>query len=172
MVGYEANGGFLTASPIPIGAHQLAPLPTRDTVIVHLAILGLSLREAKSIAQLLAELPQRFTASDRLNNFPTAISRRRLAALLDEGPPAIQRLFPALGDVAAIDTTDGVRITFTSGDIIHLRPSGNAPELRCYAEADTEARATALVREVLARLEDRREERRGTGVSTENTECI
>ena len=32
--------------------------------------------------------------------------------------------------------TDGLRITLTNGRIVHLRPSGNAPELRCYAEAE------------------------------------
>jgi len=36
----------------------------------------------------------------------------------------------------------GIRsVTFANGDIVHLRPSGNAPELRCYAEADTQERA-------------------------------
>jgi phosphomannomutase len=30
-----------------------------------------------------------------------------------------------------------LRITFDSGQIVHIRPSGNAPELRCYTEADT-----------------------------------
>ena len=42
------------------------------------------------------------------------------------------------GDVVKLDTTDGVRITLSGGDIVHLRPrpSGNAPELRCYTEPD------------------------------------
>ncbi len=29
--------------------------------------------------------------------------------------------------------------------VVHLRPSGNAPEFRCYAEAGSAARARALV---------------------------
>ena len=33
-------------------------------------------------------------------------------------------------------------MTFDSEEIIHLRPSGNAPELRCYTEAASGARAT------------------------------
>ena len=36
-----------------------------------------------------------------------------------------------------MDTTDGLRMTLADGRIVHLRPSGNAPELRCYAEADS-----------------------------------
>jgi phosphomannomutase len=48
------------------------------------------------------------------------------------------------GGVAKLDYTDGVRITFQNGDIAHLRPSGNADELRMYAVADTQARAEAI----------------------------
>ena len=46
---------------------------------------------------------------------------------------------------AGIDFTDGVRMRFEGGDIVHLRPSGNAPELRVYAEADRPDRAAELV---------------------------
>ena len=38
---------------------------------------------------------------------------------------------------------------FASGEILHLRPSGNAPQLRCYAVADERARAEALLHRVL-----------------------
>jgi len=54
-----------------------------------------------------------------------------------------------LGPVAAIDTTDGVRLTFASGEIAHLRPSGNAPELRVYTEADSLVRAWETNRQCL-----------------------
>ena len=56
------------------------------------------------------------------------------------------------GDVIAIDTTDGLRTSFATGEIVHLRPSGNAPELRCYAEAADEPRARALCDACLARI--------------------
>ena len=48
--------------------------------------------------------------------------------------------------------TDGLRATFANGDIVHLRPSGNAPELRCYAEADSAERAKLLCDACLARI--------------------
>lgn len=51
----------------------------------------------------------------------------------------------ACGTLKHIDQTDGLRMTFESGDIIHLRPSGNAPELRVYVEADTPERADTLL---------------------------
>ena len=44
-----------------------------------------------------------------------------------------------------IVTIDGVRIYFANGDIAHIRPSGNAPQLRLYACADTQARADEIV---------------------------
>ena len=34
---------------------------------------------------------------------------------------------------------------FDSGDIVHLRPSGNAPEFRCYVETDDKARSAELL---------------------------
>jgi phosphomannomutase len=49
--------------------------------------------------------------------------------------------FPA---IAAINYTDGVRIGFTNGDVAHMRPSGNADELRIYAVADSETRAAEI----------------------------
>jgi len=44
-----------------------------------------------------------------------------------------------------IDQTDGLRVEFNTGDIVHLRPSGNAPELRIYAESSSSEKAASLV---------------------------
>jgi phosphomannomutase len=46
-------------------------------------------------------------------------------------------------------SSSGLRITLADGRVAHLRPSGNAPELRCYAEARGADEAAALVRSVL-----------------------
>ena len=35
-------------------------------------------------------------------------------------------------------------MTFDSDEVVHLRPSGNAPEFRCYTEAATVDRAGEL----------------------------
>ena len=48
-------------------------------------------------------------------------------------------------DIARINVLDGVRIYFRNGDIAHIRPSGNAPQLRIYAVSDTQARADLIV---------------------------
>ncbi|TOP04262.1 hypothetical protein CGH23_23835, partial [Vibrio parahaemolyticus] len=49
--------------------------------------------------------------------------------------------------------TDGLRLTLSGADICHLRPSGNAPELRCYAEADSIQKAKMIVDQVLERVQ-------------------
>ena len=51
--------------------------------------------------------------------------------------------------VMSANTTDGLRLSLNDGCIIHLRPSGNAPEMRCYVEADDMVKAQALVEQVL-----------------------
>jgi len=151
VVGYEANGGFLIASEISSEGRILSPLPTRDAVVLHIAILLLSIQKQLPISQLVMELPQRFTHSDRLKEFPTERSRAILARLFtgDESRDrsSIETAFGRhFGRVASTDTTDGLRITFENQEIVHLRPSGNAPEFRCYNEADTEERAIEMNR--------------------------
>ncbi len=151
VVGYEANGGFLTATDFSF-AGRLPALPTRDALLVHLAVLLSARGQGISISRLLAALPQRFTASDRLEDFPTALSKERLGALAQGGPASIAEQFPNFGAVKAVSNVDGLRITFASEEVVHLRPSGNAPELRCYTEADSEARAVKLNEEALSVL--------------------
>lgn len=48
-------------------------------------------------------------------------------------------------EVVSIDETDGLRMTLSNGDIVHLRPSGNAPELRVYSESDDQVQSVSLV---------------------------
>ena len=140
VVGYEANGGFLTASDITVDGRTLPALP-----------------------RLVADLPQRFTASGRLKEFPTALSRAKLSELLrgdfTEAAQRIEAVFGThFGQVAALDNTDGLRITFHSGEVAHLRGSGNAPEFRCYNEADSEHRAAEMNRICLSLMDGWRRE--------------
>jgi len=43
-------------------------------------------------------------------------------------------------------------VTFANEEVIHLRPSGNAPEFRCYAEAATDERAWEITTRALAKI--------------------
>lgn len=146
-VGYEANGGFLLATDVEKNGKTLKPLPTRDAVLAILCALVAAKEHGKDIVALLASFPSRFTRSDRLAEIPTVQSREKIDALRENVVPELQELgfLAACGALQHVDQTDGLRMTFESGDIIHLRPSGNAPELRVYVEADTSERADALL---------------------------
>jgi phosphomannomutase len=49
-------------------------------------------------------------------------------------------------DIIRINTLDGIRCFFSNEDIAHIRPSGNAPQLRIYAHARSQKRADEIVR--------------------------
>ena len=157
VVGYEANGGFLLDSDLVAGGKKLRALPTRDAVIVILGILLLARQQHQKISELAASLPPRYTASDRIKNFATEKSRALLASF-DSGSEAADRsalenVFGGIcGQVAHLNRTDGLRMTFANEEIIHLRPSGNAPEFRCYAEAETDERAREITARALAKI--------------------
>lgn len=144
IVGYEANGGFLTNSDIPVGERALPALPTRDAVLPALAILLLAKAQGSKISELVNALPSRYTLSDRIQNFPKEESARILRGL--DGLDAINTMFGStMGEAVDVDRTDGVRITFARGHILHMRPSGNAPEFRCYAEAESPQRVGEVI---------------------------
>lgn len=154
VVGYEANGGFLIQTDLDLEGRRLAALPTRDAVIVLLSVLSLARQQGQTVSELAASLPRRFTASNRLRDFPPERSRALLERFNtgNEGTDrqTVEALFGSLcGPVAGLDRTDGLRILFANDEILHLRPSGNAPEFRCYAESDSAPRAQELTTRAL-----------------------
>jgi len=54
------------------------------------------------------------------------------------------------GTITRINVIDGVRFYFDSGEIAHIRPSGNAPQLRFYAVADSQQRVNQMVEQALS----------------------
>lgn len=154
VAGFEANGGFLAGNGLTINGRALAALPTRDAVLPALAVLAMARQQGGSVSSLLAGLPGRYTASDRLQDFPVADSRALLNSL-QSGDGYRSLWGEELGEVIGSDSTDGLRLTFANGEIVHLRPSGNAPELRCYAEAATMERAVELVALTLQRIKSK-----------------
>lgn len=151
IVGYEANGGFLLGTSVVKAGRTLAALPTRDAVLPMLALLAAAKSSGCALSTLTRDLPGRFTASDRLQAIPARASGRLLASLAADAVRACALMAPDAGAPSAQDMTDGLRVTFESGDVVHLRASGNAPELRCYAEASSEARARHLCEACLVR---------------------
>jgi len=208
QVGWESNGGFLTAAALRVpGGGQLEPLATRDALLPLLCVLAAS--RGRGLGALLDRLPQRFGRSALLRPYP----RERFAGIaaafappragirearFQEGQPAehaklavragrktprpvrrraaageLLRIRQRLGEafppaagyspIAWVNWLDGLRVGFEDGRIAHLRASGNAPELRLYAVAESPAAADRIVEQVLqggalARLESLAEE--------------
>jgi phosphomannomutase len=148
VVGYEANGGFLLGFEAEGPTGTLAPLMTRDCLLPIVAPLAMARVKGVSLAGLVSDLPPRFTAADRIAGIATEASQAFIAELTDRAE-ARAAFFAGRADEVGIDITDGLRVAFADDTIIHLRPSGNAPEFRCYAEAETAARAERLMRETL-----------------------
>jgi phosphomannomutase len=146
VVGYEANGGYLTATGItdPESGKVLPALPTRDAALPIIAVLLSARRRGMTLSGLVDELPQRYTASGLLRDFPNDQGKALVARFERAGAGLAQEVFSsAFGRVASMDFTDGARITFESDDVVHIRPSGNAPEFRVYTESSSEDRAVA-----------------------------
>lgn len=143
VAGFEANGGFLLASNVNTGFGEITALATRDAVLPVLAILKLA--ENNPLSSVTKNLPNRVTYSDRLKAVDAAKSR----AIIQLGKESPNTLLSILKiehlEITSRDLTDGLRLTLSSGDILHLRPSGNAPELRCYAESNSKNNASELV---------------------------
>ncbi|PSV30187.1 phosphomannomutase [Photobacterium sp. GB-27] len=151
VAGFEANGGFLLGSDALVNGKEIKALPTRDAVLP--ALMLLSLAKEKSIYELVNALPQRYTHSDRIQNFATEISIAILAKAKEDSSQFLQQLKCDETKVDSIDTTDGLRINLENGNIIHFRPSGNAPELRCYAESASVDKAIYLVNHALENIQ-------------------
>jgi len=147
VVGYEANGGFLTATDI-VSTHtgaSLKALPSRDAALPIIALLQMAQERRESISGLVSSLPARFTFSGLLRNFASEKGKEIVATFEIKGTELADKLLEKhLGPAETIDLTDGARITYRSGDIVHLRPSGNAPEFRCYTESSSETRASEI----------------------------
>jgi phosphomannomutase len=151
VAGFEANGGFLLGSDIEVNGGKLTALLTRDAVLPAIAVLAET--QHQSILQQCKQLPERYTASDRLQNF----AREKSLAIIDNALKSADAFLANIGlpqrKIIDHDLTDGLRLTLDDDCVVHLRPSGNAPELRCYVEAESAKKASILVNKVLGNLQ-------------------
>ena len=151
VVGYEANGGFLLGFDAAGPAGPLPALATRDSLLPLVAVL-VQARAAGGLAARVAQEPARFTAADRLEDTPAEASAALIAGF-NADPARLATLLAALDEApGTVDRTDGLRLTLASGRVLHLRPSGNAPEFRVYAEAETPDAASHLMTRALDRI--------------------
>lgn len=122
VMGYELNGGFF-----------MDELKTRDALMPILGTIALAKQLGKAVSRLIAKLPQRFTYSASVKGIPTELSLKTI----DEWEEHKEELETMFGKIVDINLLDGLRLTFVNDDIVHFRPSKNAPEFRDYTESDT-----------------------------------
>ena len=151
VVGFEANGGVLLGSDVAVADCILDALPTRDAMLPILAVLGLAAEAKVSVSKLLANMPERFTQSGRIEHVGPELTGPFLNRLMDNATR--EKHFATASAIAGFDAIDGVRVVLTSGDVVHYRASGNAPELRCYTEASDLVRAAELLAWGLSRAQ-------------------
>src|SRR5262249_14845497 len=138
-------------SEFTINGHALWPLPTRDSFLPILSALHLAATRKRPLSEIVAEYAMSFAMSDRLQDFPVETSAALMTHLCESDDNLAAFLAP-IGKVTRKSDIDGLRVTLSDARIIHFRPSGNAPEMRCYVEADSEQSAAELLRRGLARI--------------------
>jgi len=102
------------------------------------------------VREALFEGSCRIVLEDAVTDEPGTDAQRREAEAVRA---RLEHFFPpeaGFGSIVRLNWTDGVRITFATGDIAHIRPSGNADELRIYAVADSQERADAIAKAGIA----------------------
>ncbi|TMO69970.1 phosphomannomutase [Pseudoalteromonas aurantia] len=168
VAGFEANGGFLLGSTLYYNGKQLQALPTRDALLPALIVLADATAKRLPLSALVAALPKRYTSSDRLQNIPALLSpplledaKQNPQAFLNKlGINMLEHANTSLDDEVnsaelnsiKTNTLDGLRMYLNNDEYVHIRPSGNAPELRCYVEASSKQRAQDLLSSVIKSL--------------------
>lgn len=151
VVGFEANGGFLLGFTAQAPMGPLAPLMTRDALLPMIAPLAAARAARGDLGRLVRDLPQRFTMAGRLAGVSGGAGAAFVARLGRDAAARAEFLAP-MGVEGWVDRTDGLRIHLAGGDIVHLRPSGNAPDFRIYTEADSGAKAGAMLATALEQV--------------------
>lgn len=156
VVGWEVNGGFLLGGDMEVNGKTLKALPTRDAIFPIIGALVLAVHGNKPVSAVFDELPKRFTQAGLIDDFPVEVSRaiiERFSHDTSEVRAELETYFDAqrgFGKLTVINSVDGVRMFFDNGDIAHIRPSGNAPQLRMYSVANTQERADEIVQMAIA----------------------
>lgn len=163
VCGWETNGGFMTQVDMPLGKGVLAALPTRDAFLPIFITMLAAIKEGKAISALFAELGAQPTGAGLIDNFSLDVSKKIIATLMpndsctdfEANDPAIKDSVDILskffnrkygfGQITRINTLDGIRMFFDNGEVAHIRPSGNAPQLRIYVIAKDAKRVEEMI---------------------------
>lgn len=155
--GWEVNGGFMVGEDCEMDGRTLKALPTRDAGVPIICALLDAKAKNLQLSELFARLPRRFTQAGLIDNFPADTSARMVNLLAKDDAYARSMIVSAFSkersfghEVESINALDGIRIRFYNGDVAHMRPSGNAPQLRIYSNADSQQRADEIVAQAIA----------------------
>lgn len=155
VAGFEANGGFMLQSGVQLENAFLDPLPTRDSVLPVLSALLLAKKNGLKISQLSTLIPLRYTSSGLIRNYSNEKSQALLKNATRDPVQFLNKVVPHWDfHVERINNLDGLRIEGSKGLTVHLRPSGNAPEFRCYTEAPEQALADQLCDDTLNSIKE------------------
>jgi len=123
-----SRAGLIKQFPRTLGLSVVKQLSPADTAI------KTAIFSAEKIVFLDANEQETISASG--DNMALSYIKQQLAQVFT---PVL-----GFGNIERINYTDGVRIFFDNGDVAHIRPSGNADELRLYAVADSQQRADVI----------------------------
>ena len=170
VCGFEANGGFLLQTDFFRGTQKIAALPTRDAVLPIVIVLAEACSRGVRIGALFEALPTRYSKASLVKDFPRRVSSKIIESFTPKGLDSLRLSLDALnrtrwvsvlskiecyfpvaefGALMWLDYTDGLRMGFDQGDVIHLRPSGNADEFRVYAVSNAQSRANLMAQRVV-----------------------
>jgi len=129
-LGGEENGGIF------YGPHQAV----RDGAMTTALLLDIMAQTGKNLSALVDEQPQYF------------IEKGKIECSDDKKQILLKKIYEQVkGENTS--TIDGVKIWFSDGSAILIRPSGTEPVFRLYAEAKTPEKALKLVKDYTAKLE-------------------
>lgn len=143
VIGFEANGGTFVGRGVSAAGKSLPALPTRDAILPILCVLALAAGKGIGVDALVDSLPLQQAMADRLQNVVSERSAAFLRRLAEDSDFAASFFAPRAID--SLSQIDGLQFWLTSGEMVHFRASGNAPELRCYVEAATAEAARELL---------------------------
>ncbi len=123
-IGGEENGGIM------YGPH----LPARDGTMAMALLLHIMAERGKSLSELIAGQPVGAKGKDAIP-CPNELKEGLLKRL------------PEVADAPQVNTMDGVKLSWSDGSWVMVRPSGTEPLARIYAEAENEEKLAALMEE-------------------------
>ena len=127
IFGGEGNGGVIDPRVVPI----------RNSLVGIALVLGHLARTAKTLSQIVAELPHYEMIKTKLPSGPEGVGGLIAAARAHfDGRAGVR-----------FDDSDGLRVDLPIG-WVHVRPSNTEPIIRIMAEASERSAAEALIEEV------------------------